>query len=69
MSDKTATSNAYSSKLALKTNAGATAAAVDMITAACGAGDDTHKTTLLEWVVYEDNLKDLRDKIKAAAEE
>ena len=69
MADKTSTSNAYSTKTALKTNAGATAAAVDMITAACGAGDDTHKTTLLEWAIYEDNLKNLRDKIKAAAED
>lgn len=31
MTDKTSTSNAYSSKTALKTNAGATAAAVDII--------------------------------------
>lgn len=67
MSD--AISNAYSNSTVLKSNKGATAAAVDMITAACGAGSETSKTAILEWVIYEDNLKNLRDKIKAAAEE
>ncbi|WCN09105.1 hypothetical protein [Marinomonas mediterranea] len=66
MSDKT--SNAYTSKTALNTNAGATAAAVDMITTACGAGDETSKTHILEWAADKDNLINLRDSIKAAGE-
>lgn len=67
MSDKT--SNAYSSPDLLKYNSGATAAAVDMITKACGSGGDTGKVAILKWVSAGDNLKDLRDKIKAAAAE
>ncbi|MEL0623806.1 hypothetical protein V6238_11960 [Marinomonas arenicola] len=67
MSDTT--SNAYSSKTSLKSNAGATAAAVDMITTACGAGDDTYKTNILDWAADGENLKKLRDSIKAAAAE
>jgi hypothetical protein len=61
--------NAYGYRDTLANNKGATAAAVDMITAACGAGDDTNKTQVLEWAAHEDNLKNLRDKIKAAAAE
>ncbi|NLU98940.1 hypothetical protein B6N13_12705 [Marinomonas sp. UCMA 3892] len=67
MSDKT--SNAYSNSTGLKSNKGATAAAVDMITAACGAGDDTAKQEILNWAAEGDNLKNLRDKIKEAAAE
>ena len=63
------TANAYVYRGHLQSNAGATAAAVDMITAACGAGDATHKTQVLNWAVEGDNLKNLRDKIKAAAAE
>ncbi|MEP7731461.1 hypothetical protein [Marinomonas primoryensis] len=66
MSDKT--SNAYSYRDSLARNKGATAAAVDMLTAACGAGDDTSKIEILNWAVEGDNLKNLRDKIKEAAE-
>ena len=67
MSDKTA--NAYSYNSYLTSNTGATAAAVDMITKACGAGDDTHKTHILEWAADGENLKKLRDSIKEAAAE
>jgi len=59
--------NAYSYCGRLNTNEGATAAAVDIITNACGAGDDTHKEGVLAWTIEEDNLKKLRDKIKESA--
>ncbi|WP_345869459.1 hypothetical protein [Shewanella algae] len=59
--------NAYSHYGTLKSNEGATAAAVDIITSACGAGDDTHKIGILAWAIDEDNLKKLRDKIKESA--
>jgi hypothetical protein len=60
-------SNAYSHYAKLSTDAGATAAAVDLLTKACGAGDETYKGNLLEWASTEDNLKKLRDKIKECA--
>ena len=60
-------SNAYSHYGMLDSNKGATAAAVDIVTSACGAGDDTHKTGILAWAIEEDNFKKLRDKIKEAA--
>lgn len=60
-------SNVYTRPVGLKNNAGATAAAVDMITKACGAGDDTAKQEILNWAAEGDNLKNLRDKIKEAA--
>lgn len=59
--------NAYSHYGTLNSNEGATAAAVDIITKACGAGDDTHKPGVLAWAIQGDNLKKLRDKIKEAA--
>ncbi|SDO15262.1 hypothetical protein [Vreelandella arcis] len=59
--------NAYSHYGMLHLNEGATAAAVDIITSACGAGDDTHKAGILAWAIEEDNLKKLRDKIKESA--
>jgi hypothetical protein len=67
MSD--ATPNAYSNNVNLNANSGATAAAVDIITAACGAGDGTGKIHVLNWAAEGNNLKNLRDKIKAAAAE
>lgn len=62
-------SNAYSYYNQLSSNAGATAAAVDMITKACGAGDGTGKLYVLGWAADGENLKKLRDSIKAAAAE
>ena len=60
-------SNAYSHTQGLSNNSGATAAVVDMLTAACSAGDDTHKTQILNWGLEDDNIKKLRDKIKESA--
>jgi hypothetical protein len=65
MSDETANAYVYSGHL--QSNAGATAAAVDMITKACGSGGDTGKIAILRWVSEGNNLKELRDKIKEAA--
>ena len=64
-----ATPNAYNLPSVLTTNAGATAAAVDIITKACGAGDDTSKIQVLDWAAKGNNLIALRNKIKAAAGE
>ena len=64
-----ATPNAYNLPSVLTTNAGATAAAVDMITKACGASDDASKIEVLNWAVKGYNIIDLRNKIKAAAAE
>lgn len=61
------TANAYSYFNSLETNEGATAAVVDMLTKACSAGDDTNKVNLLDWASDQDNLKNLRDKIKESA--
>lgn len=63
------TANAYSYFNSLDTNEGATAAAVDMLTKACSAGDSTNKPGLLNWAIDGDNLKTLRDKIKESAGE
>ena len=63
----TSIANAYSHNGMLETNKGATAAVVDILTKACGAGDGTHKTAILSWAVEGDNLKALRDKIKECA--
>ena len=63
------TANAYSYFNSLDTNEGATAAAVDMLTKACGAGDGTNKPSLLNWAIDGDNIKTLRDKIKESASE
>lgn len=65
MSEKT--SNAYSSFGILERNNGATAAAVEMLTSACSAGDESSKLQILNWAIEGDNLKSLRDKIKEAA--
>lgn len=67
MSENTA--NAYSYFASLKTNAGATAAAIDIITKACAGGGERSKELILDWATHGKNLKDLRDKIKEAAAE
>lgn len=63
------TPNAYSYSQSLDTNEGATAAVVDMLTKACGAGDATNKPALLSWAIDGNNMKTLRDKIKESASE
>lgn len=60
-------SNAYSNSGMLETNEGATAAAIDLLTHACAAGDETNKVNLLTWISDGDNLVTLRNKIKEAA--
>ena len=61
------TANAYNYLGTLESNDGATAAAVDMLTKACTAGDTTSKTVVLKWAIDGDNLMKLRDKIKECA--
>ena len=63
------TPNAYNYSQDLDSNVGATAAAVDIITKACGAGDDTNKISILNWAAEGENLKQLRDKIKNCVNE
>lgn len=46
---------------------GATAAALELVRAACESGSDTSKLAILEWISKDDNLKNLRDKIMDAA--
>ncbi|KXS31101.1 MAG: Uncharacterized protein AWT59_2781 [Candidatus Gallionella acididurans] len=62
-------SNAYNHSGTLQTNKGATAAVVDMLTSACGAGDETNKQYLLEWALAHGNFKKLRDVIKESAKD
>lgn len=59
--------NAYSVSHTLSTNAGATAAAIEIIASACSAGDESSKVGLLEWVIDGDNFQALADKIKQSA--
>lgn len=61
--------NAFSHYNVLMTNKGATAAAVDMVTKACNAGDESSKLRTLNWAIEGDNLKKLRDKIRSCASE
>jgi hypothetical protein len=65
MSDKL--SNICSNDHQLQSNSGATATAVDMITKACGAGDETAKMQILNWASDGENLINLRNKIKDSA--
>lgn len=65
MSDKTA--NVFSYMASLNTNAGATAAAVELLAKVCSSANGA--TTTLAWASKEDNLIKLRDAIKAAATE
>jgi len=60
--------NIYSAYQVLKNNSGATAAAVELVNAACRCSSGTSKTTqALDWAVEGDNLRKLRDKIKECA--
>lgn len=61
------TPNSYSYRDTLDTDSGATAAAVDILTKACSAGDESSKIGLLNWIIEGENFKNLRDKIKDAA--
>lgn len=63
------TLNAYNYSNELTKNEGATAAVVELLAKACSAGDGTNKVSLLGWACDQDNLKNLRDKIKESASE
>lgn len=58
--------NVYSAYKVLKENSGATAAAVELVNAACSS-DTTKTTQALDWAIEGDNLRKLRDKIKECA--
>lgn len=51
----------------LASNDGATAAALELIKAACESSGNASGQHPLEWVSADDNLKKLRDKIKECA--
>lgn len=62
--------NAYTHQDSLRTNEGATAAAVDILTKAASSEDPKGSSVgLIRCAVQEDFIKELRDKIKAAASE
>lgn len=68
MSDKQA--NAYTHQDCLRTNEGATAAAVDILTKAASSQETNGSSVgLIRCAIKEDFIKELRDKIKAAASE
>ena len=65
MSEKT--HNAYDIQHTLRTNEGATAAAIEIIRSALNNGGEDNKKLLLNWMGESDILKNLGDKIKESA--
>lgn len=60
--------NAFSAFKVLKDNNGATAAAVELVNAACRCSSGSANTTqALDWAIKDNNLQKLRDKIKECA--
>ncbi len=55
--------NVFNMSSHLAENDVATAAALDLISKACSAGDDSSKKNLLIWAATEGNIKKLRDAI------